>query len=161
MKSSVTSLIIHDVASPLLRHVFWGQKLCMKTVEHCRTEYGRTFRCGTERRSELEVRGLPLVHIARGCDSSGRKLVAKGIIAIGQYAVGVIAVGQFCAGFFCAGQFCAGFFCIGQFCASAIAISQFAVAIVAIAQYCVALTGIAQSALSFSGLAEWLSRFAF
>ena len=38
--------------------------------------------------------GLPLLHIATGMDPrTGRKRVAKGIIAIGDVAVGVIALG--------------------------------------------------------------------
>jgi hypothetical protein len=49
---------------------------------------------GREYRSEASLFGLPLLHIATGIDATtGRKRVAKGIIAIGDVAVGVLAVG--------------------------------------------------------------------
>jgi hypothetical protein len=44
-----------------------------------------------EYKSEAELFGLPLVHIARGIDpKTGAPRVAKGIIAIGNIAVGVL-----------------------------------------------------------------------
>lgn len=49
---------------------------------------------GYEYRSDFEVAGWPLVHIANGIDpATGRPRVAKGIIAIGNVAVGVFALG--------------------------------------------------------------------
>jgi hypothetical protein len=49
---------------------------------------------GYEYRSQRTLFGLPLVHICTGCDPvTGRKRVAKGILAIGDAAVGVIAIG--------------------------------------------------------------------
>ncbi len=45
-------------------------------------------------RSRATLFGLPLVHITQGTDpTTGRKLVARGIIAIGDIAQGVIAIG--------------------------------------------------------------------
>jgi hypothetical protein len=56
-------------------------------------------RGGYEYRSEIELFGLPLIHITRGIDpNSGRRRVSKGIIAIGEAAIGVIAVGGFALG---------------------------------------------------------------
>lgn len=52
-----------------------------------------------EYRSETEVLGWPLLHIARGFDPvTGRLRVAKGIIAIGNIAIGVFALGGVAAG---------------------------------------------------------------
>src|SRR5207244_5786630 len=49
---------------------------------------------GYEYRSKATLFGLPLVHIAYGMDpETGRRRVAKGIIAIGDLAIGVIALG--------------------------------------------------------------------
>jgi hypothetical protein len=49
---------------------------------------------GYEYRSERTLWGLPLVHVATGYDPlTGRKRVARGIIAIGDVAVGVLALG--------------------------------------------------------------------
>jgi len=47
-----------------------------------------------EYKSEAELFGLPLIHIARGIDpKTGSLRVAKGIIAIGNIAIGVFALG--------------------------------------------------------------------
>jgi hypothetical protein len=49
---------------------------------------------GYELRIPLEGDGLPLIHIATGIDPrTGRKRIAKGVIAIGDVAVGGIAIG--------------------------------------------------------------------
>jgi hypothetical protein len=52
-----------------------------------------------EYRSEDELWGLPLLHIARGFNpETGLPRVAKGIVAIGDFAVGLVAVGGFAVG---------------------------------------------------------------
>jgi len=49
---------------------------------------------GREYKSKITIFGLPLVHIAMGIDArTGKKHIAKGILAIGDVAVGVIAIG--------------------------------------------------------------------
>ena len=49
---------------------------------------------GFEYKSEAELFGLPLIHIANGVDpKTFRPRVAKGIIAIGNVAIGVFAMG--------------------------------------------------------------------
>jgi hypothetical protein len=49
---------------------------------------------GREYRSKATLWGLPLVHVATGIDPiTGRKRIAKGIIACGDVAIGVVAVG--------------------------------------------------------------------
>lgn len=54
---------------------------------------------GFEYRSEMELLGLPLIHIAQGIDpETGRLRVARGIIAIGNIAVGLFAVGGLALG---------------------------------------------------------------
>lgn len=81
----------------------------------------------------------PLVHIAFGKNKkTGKWLIAKGIVAIGQYAIGVITIAQFGVGLlFGFDQFMAGFtaisqfaltihFGIGQFVTGKTAIGQFA-----------------------------------
>lgn len=62
---------------------------------HCGrpTEHSRRW-MGVEYRSPQEYFGLPLLHIATGYDPlTGRKRVAKGIIALGDLAIGVVACG--------------------------------------------------------------------
>src|SRR5262249_45707776 len=49
---------------------------------------------GHEYRSKLTIFGLPLVHIASGIDpTTGKKRIARGIIAIGDIAQGGVAIG--------------------------------------------------------------------
>ena len=71
---------------------------------------------GFEWRSRGEFAGWPLVHIAFGKNkSTGKLYVAKGVIAIGQFAVGIITVAQFGVGvLFGFGQFVAGYAAAGQ-----------------------------------------------
>ncbi len=62
---------------------------------HCGRPTGRSHPwMGYEYRSKQELWGMPLVHVATGYDPvTGRKRIAKGIIAIGDVAVGGLALG--------------------------------------------------------------------
>ena len=52
-----------------------------------------------EYRSHAELFGLPWVHYTHGISpETGRRIVAKGLLAVGRFAVGGIAVGQLSAG---------------------------------------------------------------
>lgn len=52
-----------------------------------------------EYKSEAEILGWPLVHIAQGIDpETGTPRIAKGIIAIGNIAIGGLAIGGLAAG---------------------------------------------------------------
>jgi hypothetical protein len=49
--------------------------------------------------------GLPLLHYTRGkCPETGRRVVAKGIVAVGRLAMGVLAIGQASFGIIAIGQ---------------------------------------------------------
>jgi len=84
---------------------------------------------GYEWKSRAEILGLPWVHIAVGRDqNTGKFLVAKGVIAIGQFAVGVVAIGQFAFGVFAVAQFAVGIaYGLGQLAVGMTAIGQVAV----------------------------------
>ena len=73
--------------------------------------------------------GVPLVHISFKFRPDRRPVVAKGFIAIGQFACGLITISQFGIGI--------------------ISISQFTVAGFALAQFAVAYELIAQMGLFF------------
>ena len=62
---------------------------------HCGVPTGKNHPYfGYEYRSEQTLWGWPLVHVATGYDPlTGRKRIAKGIIAVGDVAVGGLAVG--------------------------------------------------------------------
>jgi hypothetical protein len=110
---------------------------------------------GFEWKSARTYAGYPLVHIAFGRDSRGKRRVAKGIIAIGQFAVGLVTVAQFGVGvLFGFGQFIFGFTTIAQFAVGlAVGIGQFATGYVAVGQFVLAYYGLAQL-----GLAKFLWR---
>ena len=49
--------------------------------------------------------GLPLLHYTRGkCPETGRRVVAKGVIAVGRLAMGILAIGQASFGIIAIGQ---------------------------------------------------------
>lgn len=102
---------------------------------------------GFEWRSQATFHGWPLVHVAFGKDANGKIRVAKGWIAIGQFAIGMIAFAQFGVGIlFGGGQFILGLSAIAQFAlAFFLGIGQFATGYYAIGQIVLAYYGIAQS----------------
>ena len=141
-----------------------------------------------EYRSRILLFGLPLVHYTRGrCPETGKRIVAKGIIAVGRMAVGVAAIGQASAGLVALGQASLGlFFCLAQACGGLIACGQLAVGIhfgagqlstgttaigqLAAGQYVLAQTGMGQflwtpdhadpaAVKHFQELWAWLSSF--
>lgn len=67
-----------------------------------------------EYKSEAELFGLPLIHIAQGIDpKTGTPRVAKGIIAIGNIAIGVFALGGLALGGITIGGVSIGVFALG------------------------------------------------
>lgn len=104
---------------------------------------------GYEYKSEKRVFGVPLVHVAFGRDEHGKLRVAKGFIAIGQFAKGGIAIGQFAAG---------AIFALGQFAVAPIALGQFALGILAAGQFGIGLlagAGMLATGLWAKGLAAF------
>lgn len=82
---------------------------------------------GYEYKSELTLFGLPLIHISFKYRPNRVPVVARGIVAIGQFGCGVVTIAQFGAGL--------------------VSISQFALAGYALAQFGVAYSLIAQIGL--------------
>jgi len=95
---------------------------------------------GFEWRTKAELFGWPLIHVAVGRDPQTLKLrVAKGIIAVGQFAVGLVTVAQFGVGLlFGFGQFVLGAVAIGQIAGGLVfGLGQIATGYVAIGQVAV------------------------
>ena len=82
---------------------------------------------GLEYKSQATLFGLPLVHVSFKYRPNRVPVVARGIVAIGQFGCGVITVAQFGVG--------------------VVSISQFTVAVFALAQFAVAYSLIAQLGL--------------
>jgi hypothetical protein len=102
---------------------------------------------GYQWRSETEYYGYPLVSVAFGRNGRGAMRVAKGWIAIGQFAIGVITIAQFGVGaVFGFGQFMLGIVAIGQFAVALLfGLGQFATGYVAIGQIAFGYYALCQS----------------
>jgi len=118
-----------------------------KPVNH---EYNGT---GFEWRSKQEFMKIPLIHIAVGRDKKHKLRIAKGWIAIGQFAVGAVTFAQFGVGFiFGFGQFIAGWIAIAQFAGALyFGLGQFATGYICIGQFVLGYYGLAQA-----GFAQFL-----
>ena len=84
---------------------------------------------GFEYKSAMSLFGLPLVHVCFKYRPNRTPVVAKGVLAVGQFACGVVTISQFGIGL--------------------VSISQFTVATYALAQFAVAYSLIAQFGLYF------------
>jgi hypothetical protein len=118
---------------------------------------GRRF---AEFTSHSRFLGLPVIHYTYGiCPESGKRIVAKGVLAIGRFAVGFIAIGHVSAGIIACGQASAGvllalgqagigFYCIGQLAIGfALGIGQIATGYTAIGQFAFGVYVLAQLGL--------------
>jgi hypothetical protein len=86
-----------------------------------------------EYRSDRTLFGLPLLHYTRGrSPERGRRVTARGFVAIGRRAIGVVALGQGAAGIVAVGQASVGLLVgIGQATLAPIAVGQLAVGLFA------------------------------
>src|SRR5438270_12642839 len=81
---------------------------------HCGKPFRAAVAYGYEYRSKATLFGLPLVHVATGFDpATGRKRVAKGVIAIGDVALGGFAVGGMAIGGIAVGGCAVGVLALG------------------------------------------------
>ncbi|MCA9174066.1 MAG: hypothetical protein KDB14_06215 [Planctomycetales bacterium] len=104
---------------------------------------GATYR---EYTSETSLFGLPMLQIIRGINpETGKREVARGVVAIGQFAVGGIAIGQMAQGYIGIGQLATGrILAIGQLAVAPLALGQMTLAVAAVGQMVFALAGIGQ-----------------
>lgn len=70
---------------------------------------------GFEYKSGLAIFGLPLVHISFKYRPNRTPVVAKGILAIGQFACGLVTISQFGIGVVSVSQFTVAGFALAQF----------------------------------------------
>lgn len=101
---------------------------------------------GINWKSRTTIFGIPLIHVAFGRDSLGKLRVAKGIIAVGQFAIGLFTAAQFGIGIiFGLGQFMLGLTVLAQFAGGIlIGIGQIATGVVTAGQFVVGVYGFAQ-----------------
>ena len=101
--------------------------------------------------------GLPLIHYTQGRNpETGRRRVAKGVIAVGRLAFGIIAIGHASLGLIAIGQLAVGIiFGLGQLATGAVAIAQFAFALIfGFGQFATGYVAIGQFVYAYYGLAQ-------
>jgi uncharacterized membrane protein YvbJ len=79
---------------------------------------------GFEYKSHTTVAGWPLVHVSFKFRPNRTPVVARGIVAIGQFATGVVCISQFGVGVLSVSQFTIAAFAIAQFAAAYSLIAQ-------------------------------------
>jgi len=106
--------------------------------------------------SRRRLFGLPLVHYTAGiCPETGRRRVAKGVLALGRTAFGLIALGQAAFGLIAVGQAAFGLvFGLGQMAAGALAIGQVAVGGFSLGQVAVGVFAVGQLGVGLYVLAQ-------
>ena len=82
---------------------------------------------GYEYKSNLAIAGLPLLHISFKFRPNRTPVVARGIIAIGQFGCGVVCIAQFGIGVFSIAQFSIAGFALAQFAVAYSLVAQFGV----------------------------------
>jgi hypothetical protein len=70
---------------------------------------------GYEYKSELTLLGLPLIHISFKYRPNRVPVVARGIVAIGQFGCGVVTIAQFGIGLVSVSQFALAGYALAQF----------------------------------------------
>jgi len=84
------------------------------TCPHCGKSFRAVVRLGCDYRSRTTICGWPLLHVATGFDPlTGRKRIARGIIAVGDVAVGVLAMGGGAIGIIAIGGAAIGLLALG------------------------------------------------
>lgn len=108
---------------------------------------------GFEWRTEMEILGWPLIHVAVG-RKDGKLRVAKGVIAIGQFAFGAFTIAQFGVG---------AIFGFGQFIFGPVAIAQFAIAIIfGLGQFATGYVAIGQIVFGYYAIGQFaLAKYAW
>jgi hypothetical protein len=80
---------------------------------------------GFEYKSRAALFGLPLVHISFKYRPNRVPVVAKGVVAIGQFGCGIINISQFGIGLFSLAQFTVAGYAVAQFGVAYSLIAQF------------------------------------
>lgn len=84
---------------------------------------------GYEYKSRFTLAGLPLVHVSFKYRPNRAPVVARGVIAVGQFACGIVCISQFGIGLVCISQFALAGFAVAQFAAAYKLIAQLGISI--------------------------------
>ena len=128
------------------------------------TNFGRWRRYGYDNgtsyhefKSHAKWLGMPILHYTYGKNpETGRRVIAKGVIAVGRLACGIIAIGHASIGVLAVGQLAIGLaFGLGQISTGVFAIGQVAIGILfGLGQFATGYVAIGQFALGKYVLAQ-------
>ncbi|MHC5059609.1 MAG: hypothetical protein ACYTFK_00790 [Planctomycetota bacterium] len=107
--------------------------------------------------SHSKIIHLPLLHYTYGRNpETGRRKCAKGVIAVGRFAVGIIAIGQLCVGLVAIGQLAVGIgLGLGQLATGVWAVGQVALGgVFGLGQFAIGYAAIGQFAYGKYVLAQ-------
>jgi hypothetical protein len=110
-----------------------------------------------EYKSDQTWFGLPLLHFTQGkCPETGKRIVAKGVVAVGRFAMGILAIGHASFGLIALGQLAIGILLgLGQGTTGILAVGQMAIgAYLALGQIAVGWISIGQFAFGEYVLAQ-------
>jgi len=110
-----------------------------------------------EYRSKRTWGNLPLVHYTFGrCPETGKRITARGVIAVGRFAHGMVAIGQVSLGIIAIGQLSFGvLFCMAQAAFGPFALGQAAIGlIVGVGQFATGQIAVGQVAYGSYVLAQ-------
>lgn len=85
---------------------------------------------GFEWKSAARIGSWPLIHVSFKYRPNRRPVVARGVIAIGQFAVGLVTISQFGIGVVSVSQFTVAGVALCQFGAAVSLVAQFGIALV-------------------------------
>jgi len=104
------------------------EQTAMGVWRHYGYENGTSFH---EFKSNATWLGMPLIHYTSGkCPETGRRICAKGVMAIGRIACGIIAIGHASIGIIAIGQLAIGLlFGLGQLATGVAAVAQAAIGV--------------------------------
>lgn len=108
--------------------------------------------------SSASMFGMPLLNYTQGRNpETGRRRVARGVIAVGRLACGIVAIGHASFGLIAVGQLAIGVaFGLGQLAFGTVALAQFAIAAAfGLGQFAVGYVAIGQFVLGGYGLGQF------
>lgn len=82
---------------------------------------------GFEYRSNIELLGLPLLHVSFKYRPNRVPVVARGVISVGQFGCGIVNISQFGVGLISISQFTLAGFAVAQFALAYSLVAQFGV----------------------------------
>ena len=108
--------------------------------------------------SHSRIIDVPLLHYTRGiCPETRKSKTARGVIAIGRFAVGVVAIGQIAFGLLAVGQLALGLMVgVGQLSTGILSFGQFAIGLaLGVGQFSTGFVSLGQFAIGWHTVSQF------